>query len=426
MSNENKNRFLKNAGGILVQNFASQGSTFIVNLFIARQLGPANFGIYSLSILTLNSAIMASSLSAPAIGAQFIGQSYAENSEISIFGWRHCKKVGLISSLIVSTLFILCSFIPNLKIGNEFPYQIVLPIITLGIISSLYISHVSQGIAAIEQIRVLTIFTTFSSLLYMVSGILGAFLFGVFGGLIGVILSMLISAVIAIFLENIFFKSISLKKEKIDIKKITKGLNEKILPMSTAGFLLLGSNWLLSALVMFYCSKTEMGIFSSANQMRILVMLLPQIMNSAGMVIRNRTHKSVEKTNYRALSIKYMLFFSLACTIIGACFSFLIPILFGEKYKSSVSIFYIFLPSILLESFILLIRQELQTHDKFREWLIWVMCPWQFSCAIAALILIPIYGAIGASASYSVGLIGGILGYLILSRKSNTGKNYIK
>lgn len=166
--------------------------------------------------------------------------------------------------------------------------------------------------------------------------------FGVKGALIAMFITQLVVVLSALvpMMRSIKWKLIWLKDEVKPL--IIAGI--KLHPASVSALLLDQASILIANL---YISKGEVGLFQLALQLVGLMLILPQ---SALMILYGDMAKS-DPARYwpqqRKLILRVMGFVLLLALIGGLLAPYLIPLVAGEQFKSSVPMFIALLPSLL-------------------------------------------------------------------------------
>jgi O-antigen/teichoic acid export membrane protein len=197
------------------------------------------------------------------------------------------------------------------------------------------------------------------------------------------------------------------------------------LPAAIAGYLSLPMIWLASTLLVRQPGGLrEMALFSAANNLRLLLLFLPGVVNSVGLSVLNHEkgrgdvdhHMHVFRGN--VLSMVWLCIVS--AVILGASSGWFL-LLFGDEFSAARALVWCLLGAGVLEGITIGLYQLVQS--KGRMWLsvFGVSVPRDLSLVASAYLLVPRFGGEGLAGSYLVsyalGLVCVSLLVLFLSRE---------
>jgi O-antigen/teichoic acid export membrane protein len=416
-----KKRFAKVVASGMIQMLSFQGTTFLVNLFMARFLGPTQFGLFSAGVQTLNSAGQSAQLATGSVASRYVGQTYGHERNHAVAIWAYCRRVGLTSALVVSlALLVFAPWVADVAFHQP---SLVNAIRWSGVGTFFLVAcqQTLQVLAAVEAVRFVAKVSVFAGTIYTICAIFGGVQAGAEGGVIGIVVAYIVLWIPLVREDRREFGAST--TDSPEIRAEIAIVKKQLVPASVAGIVLLGQTWVLLAIVTNNAGAAQAGMFSAANQIRLLLMTGPQILNSAGLVMINRVAKSKGSGTADRMAVISLVGASIVCSLIGLVMAPTLTVIFGHKYGLSVGIFAAFLPAVVLESSLLAVRQRLQLHGRYWEWLFGIAIPWQVGTTIIALLLVPKMGATGGAIAYSGGMIVGLLGagiVALMSKKSAT------
>lgn len=166
--------------------------------FIARTIGPASFGIFSLILALQTATLVVSTLGMDLALTKFIASTFARNKEMAAGYVRHGLTVVIVATTVSCAVLILLRDIVGSDIFGSDELASLIPASTLLIVSTslLYVAYGTlrgyQRIAMLSVSRVLCSLTTFIAVIPL------TILYGLNGAIIGFIVAQSITA-IAIF-----------------------------------------------------------------------------------------------------------------------------------------------------------------------------------------------------------------------------------
>jgi O-antigen/teichoic acid export membrane protein len=156
----------------------------------------------------------------------------------------------------------------------------------------------------------------------------------------------------------------------------------------------------------------QMAVYASANNLRILVLVLPNILNTVSLSILNHIKGSGDLHKYRSLFKKNVTIISgaaICCAIFVGFFGKHILSIFGKNYSGGAAILNILLLVSVLEAATTALYQFIQSQGKIWNSLLMINIPREALLVLLTIALVPEYGASGlASAfvgSYTYGII---------------------
>ncbi|MDG5815056.1 oligosaccharide flippase family protein [Chitinispirillales bacterium ANBcel5] len=415
-------RLIKNSVMILLNNTALLLLSWLISIWIARQLGPSNYGIFNLVLWMSNTIVWVLGMGLIHAITKFIAEYQGKNER------NQCKPIILfilkIELLIsVPTTIVLIFFRSTISTfffsPNESVYFLIM---FIGIIPGLITAVFS---AAIEGIQKFEYFTVFNFIASPLSFLAKAYVLYIGKGVNGLLAVMLLFSFI-----NALFYFFVLKREGMFKKtstRLSQELKKRVLHYNRSVLSIIlcdkivwdkSENFFLGR----YSSSTQIGFYNLgynvANKFvnifpnTIWKILFPAMSNYCG----SKDYDKVKRLFY--LSVRYLAFFSFPIGAAGSILSFqIIKFLYGYEYIDAQRVMQlVFLTSIVTSlskpsSAVLYAFNKQSFIFKYGSVL-------AFLNIVLNFFLIRQWGAIGAAISYcSITLLGSTGGILYTCKK---------
>jgi O-antigen/teichoic acid export membrane protein len=425
-----RNRLIKGTTLNLIAVAFNQGSTLIVNILVARILLMRLFGEYAMVQSTL---LTVAGLSQLAIG-------YTASKYIAEYRSSDPKRAGQIMGVcaLVSAVMagvgglLLISMAPWLA-GTmlKAPHLTSALMIGSGFVFFSAINGYQTGaLSGLEAYGGLAKAGVASGIVAVIAISLGTWL----GGLNGTLAGLSISAFVRCAIHNRWLRlesreqgitaqyGSSLYQEKMIILKFA-------LPVAIAGYYTMPMVWLAN----FFLIRQpegygEMALYTSASSIRMLILFIPQVINTVSLSVLNHTRGSGDLGRYMRVYMSNILIIFLVTLIGGAViavFGDTILSLFGRDFTKGKSVLQVLMISAVFESVSIALFQHLQSKGKLWLSFFLINIPKEFLFVVLAFVVVPMYGALGLSVAYTASLlltlviISMILYFEYLSGKDN-------
>lgn len=384
----------------------SQGSTFLINIAVARITGIVHFGEYA---IVLNTLMMVSGLAQLSIG-------YTATKYVSEFRSSDKVKTGKIIG-VCSIFSIITSFVALvcLLFFDGFIAQVVLKNPSLENFLLFGAGFLFFSSFNGYQMGTLSGFEAFKRLAFagIISGIIafglvfaGAYWFGIKGA----VLMLSFSAAIRCLVHYWHLRKIlTINQIKATYSGLTgeKGILTRFaVPATLAGYLSIVSSWGGNAILTRQNGGLiEMALFAAANNFRILTLFIPNVLHSVSMTVLNHIKGSDTDANYRKLikwNIMAIFAVALICAVIVSFFSKNLLGLFGKDFSSSYIVFIVLLLSTIPESLGFGLCQNLVVDERMWQSLWFISIPRASIYLLLAFFWVPGNGAIGLAWAYWV------------------------
>ena len=397
----------------------NQGSTMLVNIIIARILTLQAFGEYAIVYSTLLTVATLSQLATGYTASKYVAE-YRSVDPI-----RTCRIMGL---CVIATLLMSCSGLIVLIciapwIANTMlkaPHLASYLIIGSGYLFFSVINGYQTGaLSGLESYGSLAKAGVLSGIISVMAISIGAW----WDNLNGAIIGLSISALIRCMIHN---RWLQLECKLKDIRPIYRGSYHKekaimfkfALPSAIAGYYSMPMIWLANSfLVRQSGGFGEMALYSAANNIRLLVLFFPNVMNVVGLSILNNEKGKGDVDRYRKIfkdnAIRIFII-SLSGMLFMGVFGKYILQLFGKNYMAGQFILWILLVSSLFEGLSIALHQYIQSHAKMWLSFISINVPRETFFVLAAYHLVQSHHGIGLAAAYLGSTFIGLVFHFVL------------
>jgi O-antigen/teichoic acid export membrane protein len=380
------------------------GAVFYI--LVARYLGPAQFGLFSIATLVLNMVADIGDLGTNTGLVRFVSAHRVNDPERANRFLKLGFKIKLVAALIVGSIGLLLSSWIAVFLFKKPELTPLLRIAFVGVSGSLLFSFILSTLQSYERFWSWSIVQVISNL----GRIILIFVFYWFFGK-SAIASMGVYALIPClgFLGGLFVTSTRFLKVKGETAEIKEFFNyNKWVALFTliAAF----SSRLDSFLTARYLTVFEIGIYAAATR---VTQIVPQLVGAISTVIAPKMASMGTKSEL----IRYMKktqFFVFAIAILGVIsipvVSYFIPIIFGKDYVSTIPIFIILLFAMLIFLISVPIHTSIFYYFSYPKLFVWITIIHLTIVALTGYFLIPVFGIFAVA--YSV-LFANILDLII-------------
>lgn len=411
---EGVRRYSVNAGWLLFGQISSAAISFVISVLVARQLGPASYGLlnYVISFITLFGFIASLGIY-DIVKREFIGQDKQKTDKLLGTGWTLC--------ILGAVLAIICLILVLLVIRQDWStsrlivlFSLIFLLQSFAVIDLFFQAKVQSGLSAWGQIGG-TIVRSIALIICLLANWPLTYL------VLAYLLGSLANQLILLFYYRRYGSCWSWSFDAVLAKKILRQSWPLIL--SSASLLIYAR--LDQLLVRNLISDTAAGFYAVAVKLSEIWYFIPTLLVAAvfpALVAARQSDLSLYRRRWRRLSALFVVLSIGLAGLLSVFSSWLIGSFFGSQYLKAVPAMLIynwtavgFFLAVILNNYFII---EQQTR-------------WNFlvngSAAIANivfnLLLIPRLGIIGAAwatiASYFVLLVVGFLAIKL-------SKNYVR
>ena len=423
-----RDRLIKGTALNLIAVAFNQGSTLIVNIIVARILMKQSFGEYAMVQSTLLMVATLSQLATGYTASKYIAEYRSSDPERA---GRIMGLCALVSALMAGVgAFLLIAMAPWLAGAMlKAPHLAFALIIGSGFIFFSSINGYQMGaLSGLEAYGSLAKAGVASGIVAVASISLGAS----WGGLNGTLIGLSISALVRCAIHSRWLR---LECRVQDIKPQYRGslrqekalIQNFALPAAIAGCYSMPMIWLANFLLVRQPGGYgEMGLYSAANNLRIIVLFLPNVMNSVGLSVLNNQKAKGDLNHYNRVfksNVLYIFLVSLGGVLVVGVFGKPILKLFGKDFVAGHFLLWLLLVASIFEGLSIALFQYVQSQAKIWLSIFSINVPREAFLVVAAYFLIQSYGGVGLAAAYLgstiLGLIFHFSLFAMLYRKEN-------
>lgn len=402
-----KERALRNTLWNVVATGFAQGSTFAVNIFVARLLGKHVFGEFAMIQSTLVTAATLVQLAMGYTAAKYVAEFRSVDKERTGRILGLCGLVTVAIACVGALLLIISSPWIASELLRAPALRGALMIGSGFVLVSAINGYQIGALAGLEAYRSLAKAGIISGVVVIVGTTFAAWQWG----LLGAVSALTITALLRCLIHVVFVRE-QLKKEDI-VLRYDRLASEKqaifgfALPAALSGYLSLPALWFgNSFLVRQSGGYEQMALYSAATNLRTLVMFLPAVVNNVGLSMLNNFMGTGNRASYRKTYLTTMT--ANVGTVIAVSVILLIaspPLLrlYGRDFSGGVPILAILLLAALAEVIAGTMYQVIQTYAKMWLSFTFVVLPNYLTFTTVAYFLTPIYGGRGLSTAYLAG-----------------------
>jgi O-antigen/teichoic acid export membrane protein len=389
----------------LVGTILGQAGTFSANIILARVLGRAIFGEFALiqnTLLTLAGvAQMATGYTASKYVAEYRVVDKPKTGRILGI----CTIVSLVTAALATVGLIL--FAPLLASYTlKAPHLAHALMISAGFVFlSVMIGFQLGALAGLENYESVAKSIAINGAGYLLLCSLAAHEWGMIGALVGMAAAALVQSVVLRFYlaeecsrQGITVQYRGLKQERIIFFKFA-------LPAALSGFISMPTLWLANAaLVRQPNGFSQMALYGVSSSLKSLVLFLPNVINGVSVSLINNQRGLGDGAGYRKVFWSNIALTVGATTIAAAGLTLLGPWLleiFGPGFREGYPVLLVLLFSAIPETLATGVYQRIQSHERMWLSLLVIVIPRSITMIVTALLLSPIYGAVGLGLAYA-------------------------
>lgn len=409
-----RDRLIKGATLNLIAVAFNQGSTLIINIIVARILLKQTFGEYAMVQSTLLTMATLSQLSTGYTASKYIAEYRSSDSQ------RVGRIIGLcalVSAIMAGVGALLLIGLAPWLTSNMLKAPHLASALMIGV-GYLFFSSINGyqtgALSGLEAYGGLAKAGVVSGIVAVAAISLGAW----WGGLNGTLVGLSISAFVRCVIHNRWLRIEtrmqgikpqyrgSLSQEKAIVFKFA-------LPAAIAGYYSMPMIWLANSfLVRQPGGYGEMALYSAANSFRILVLFLPNTMNSVGLSILNNEKAKRDMAHYRRVyksNVRHIFFVSLGSAFVMGVFGRHILQLFGKDFGTGRFLLWILLVSAIFDGLSIALYQYVQSQAKIWLSFFSIHIPREAFFVVMAYFFVQSYKGAGLAIAYTGSAILGLI-----------------
>lgn len=413
-----KSKTLQDLLKVLTGSIAAQGMGFLAIIIISRDLGPEQYGVFSLLLAIFTVAVQVSDFGVSTSYVKYVSENLSKAREIFIT--VILSKVVL-SLLVIATLYFLSGFLSEFFFGS-YKYQKLIELIAIAILFHSFFGVVVSHFQAVQNFKVFAYLNIAHNMLKLFSIIIVAVTFSQEKHLEYFMLSY---AFVVMFL----LIGVSLKNYK-HLRYIKRFDFDYFIQIYKLGFWVFLSSLAVIvsmrldiAMLEKMSNSVEVGYYSVAMNLAMIFLLLVNTMVVTLLPKMNEYLENNSIKDYITKILSKTKFLIIIFVFFEILSPYLIYVFFGREYEASTILFQILLIAFMLQLIVSPISLVFCTINKvyYITILSWLQLPLHF---LGNYFLIPLYGSLGAAIStVIINLFGGTyIIYILYSKQNNWNK----
>ncbi len=385
---------------------SSFGTTFAVNVIVAKMLGREAFGQFTIVQNTLVTFCGLASLSMGLAATKYVAQFRVSDPGKAGRILGLCSLVSAAAAAAVSlALITLAPWIaasqlktPNLafslRMGAAFLFFTALN------------GYQTGALAGLERYRTAGIAGLLSGVAGLAICAFSLRLWAIDGAFIGLSVSALIRYLLCRFFLRSACADAGIEYTYRGLAPLRPILFRFAIPAAISGYFTLPMFWLAN-LILFRQPDgvASMALYGAAASIRVMVLFLPSIVNSVGLSILNHTRGAGDMPGFVRLYWNNILAVVASVLVVAApiaLFGKTILILFGKDFQHAYPVILVLLLSAIPEALSMSLFQIIQAEERMWFGFFGVIVPREIALVALAYLLTPSLGATGLAISYGV------------------------
>jgi len=408
MSGKIKSKVLRDLAKVLTGNIIAQGFAFLTLVIVSRELGPDEYGIFSLLLAVFTFAVQFSDFGVSTGYIKYVTES--GEKERDIFATMLISKLVL-ACFVVITLFFLSGFVSRFFFSEE-AYSGLIKCISIAVLFHSFFHMFVIRDQALQNFKRFSVLNVSHNLLKMISVVILAISFPREVYLESFIMAYSFSVlVLVVWLLSANVRDVFLSKPDFEYFLGVYKLSFWVFLSSVATLVMMRLDILMLQRII---GSDEAGYYSAAMN---LAMIFPLITASLVATLHPKLNSFLRENSVQEYVKKIMnnaKYLFLVLLVIEVASPFLIPFVFGEEYEGSVHVFQILLVAFTFGVIVNPISLVIYYFNKayMLTLLNFLQLPVNF---FGNILLIPLMQAEGAAIStVSLNLLGGIFIYFLV------------
>lgn len=415
-----RERLLSGFSWNLLSTIALQGSVLLSSIVVARLLGITSFGAFAVLTGTATTIAAVAQGGSGLIATKFVGEHLAGDPVRVANVLRLCRFFTLTTGTFAAIgVFVFAEAIAAGALGRP-ELESMVGIVGFAIffqVSASYQFGALQGFGAFKE---LSLGGGVAGLAHIVFTAVGALTGSAEGALAGFALaSALRMGVFSVLLDRVRSNHgvpDHARLDRTDLRMVWRFA----LPAALAGFVTMPCLWLVTVLVARLPNGLELvGILSVANQVRLVVLQLPSLLNAVSFSVLSRLKGENEMSDFRSVFWSNLcLNQAFALLVVGTLLAFAEPVLnlYGSDFSSGRWVLVLLLISVLPELLAASFYQLIQSAGRMWHSLFLIAIPRDFSYLALTALLVTSQGVIAAASAYLVAQVLGLCATLLIIR----------
>lgn len=407
-----------------------RGSTLIVHIIVARILLKHTFGEFAMVYSTLLTISALSQLATGYTASKYIAEYRSNNPQKTARIMGLCTLTSAITAIFGAIVLLALSRLLANVILKAPHLETGLMIGAIFIFFSVINGYQTGALNGFEAYGSLAKAGIASGILAIILVSSGAWMYGLNGALYGLGISALARCIIHHRSLRQTTRRYKITPEYRGSFKNEKGIITNFaLPAAVTGCYMMPMIWLANSfLVRQPGGFGDMGLYTAASNLRILVLFLPNVMNIVGLSVLNNEKAKGDLKSYHQLfktNVLYIFLTTIASILVIGLLGQPLLQLFGKDFGRAQRVLWILLVASIFESLSFALHQLVQTKAKIWLSFFFISIPREAVLVFAAFFLVQSYGGAGLATSFLAStIVGLIITFLIvvnLYRKDSSG-----
>ena len=370
---------------------AARIATILSSIVIVRVLGPKDYGVLSIIILTISLAAITASFQIPSALVKFLAAAHADKTQDANRLLGAAFLMTLVSTVITVTVLAMLSPVLALNLYHEPRVQGLLLVALVSLVLSALTSPLFSVFQAFERIKELGVRSAVAALLTIPSTLLLVLLFGLEGAVVAMVVNAGISILVNVALLRAIWRARNLKLEMPREGHVYR----RLLGYATPAF----ANATMVSVLLWFCGTQfaarewylELGRYSAGYGLASYVLFITSAVGVPLIPIVSKLdrHNPEQMSHFMARTIRVGSLLTLLPTLVFVAMPEpFLRILYGNSYVGASNVVRLVAPAVFLASVTGLVGYGLagtgQMKSAFALNLTWVI-----PVAILSVLLIP-------------------------------------
>jgi len=402
-----------------------QGSTFIVSVIVANLLGRTPYGEFAMVLSTLLALMNVAQVATGVITIRYVSEYRTKSKSragtvigmCSILTWIAGAVFSL--ALVAGAPWIASALLNSPQLAT--PIRMGSAAVFFGAING----YQGGTLAGLESYRALAIANSIFGTMHVLIIAISTWLGELDGALFGISASA--------FLRWLVFARVlrrELELQEIRVQRRGCFADRALLwrfafPAAVGSLTPVPALWLANAfLAMQPGGYLELAVFSAANNIRLIVVFLPQVLNTVVLSVLNYQLGSSDNGSYRRIfwtNIAGTAGFAGIGAAVAALFGTTVLALYGSSFIDGYPVLLVLLLSTIVETAAIACYQLIQSREKMWLSLFFVNIPRDSVIVGLAWALVPIWGAMGLAIAYCIAWTTALLIIVGIAKRLGVG-----
>jgi O-antigen/teichoic acid export membrane protein len=385
----------------------NQGSTLALSVALANILGPRMFGAYAIVLTTTQTLAAVAQLATGLMATKYVAEFRTTNPERAGRVLGLMSTVSLATSALVSLALVVCAPWVASQVLHAPETAEPLRLASVVVLFTVLNGWQLGALAGLESYSAIAWGGGLGGICYLLSGLVGAWAHGLTGALAGMAVG---SSLRWMILGRLMKRELTV--QRIVIHRSGMWRESALLfgfavPAAIAGMVTGPAIWLSSAvLIRQPDGHHQMALYAAANTVRVLLLCLPQLVNSVTTSLLSNARGTIDNQNYwRVLRLNVGV--TVGCVALG-CLAIVVAgpralMVFGSTFDAAYPVLLVLLAAVVIETLVIALYQVPLSEGRMWASLFRVSIPRDVLITSLVFVLAPRFGAVGLALAYTAG-----------------------